>query len=483
MKRKSLIAALMLVLTAPQASAQAVVYDAESQSGNMQYFTPKSKQQFVGDCIPYFHDGTYYLYWLLDEGHHASLGGLGGHQWCVSTTKDLVNWEHHPIAIGIDEDWEKSICTGSVTCRDGQFYAFYATRRLEDGHTREQLSYAVSPDALHFRKQQPNPFYTSAPGYSQTHFRDPKVTVDEEGIFHLFVSSEQTGVEGPRGCLVHMTSADLRNWDVLPPVLDKLGAVPECPDYFFWNGWYYLVFGQNLNTIYVKSRNPYGPWEYPYSQALKEDWVNVAKTAAFPGGRRIAAGWIPSRSNGHDNGGQVFGGCSVLREVYQLDNGDLATSFPAELTPKGSKCRFTTGTLENARHKRGSVEVSDGRAQFMGIPHNAKITMDIEPEAGCSEFGFRLRSNDTGTTGYQLSMKPEEGTVALAHDAHMDKVDGLGGKISLTVILTDEVIDVDINHQRCIVNRLPDQTGSNLWAYAKGGKIKVSRMKIEQLAE
>lgn len=484
MRKAVLFILSMLTLASTSVSAQSVTYDAESQSGNMQYFTPKDKKQFVGDCIPFFHDGTYYLYWLLDEGHHSALGGLGGHQWCVSTTKDLVNWEHHPIAIGIDEEWEKSICTGSVAYYNNQFYAFYATRRVENGATKEQLSYAISPDALNFVKQQPNPFYTSAPGYSQTHFRDPKVVIDDEGVFHLFIASEQTNIDGPRGCLVHMTSSDLSNWEVHSPLIDRLGAVPECPDYFYWNGWYYLVFGQGLNTMYRKSREPYGPWEEPSSQALKEDWVNVAKTAAFPGGRRIAAGWIPSRSDGRDTGGQVFGGCSVLREVYQLDNGDLATSFPAELVPEGTETIPTAfGTKENATDEGETITIKNGRIQFTGIPRNCKTTLDIEPSASCREYGLRLRSNNTGTNGYALTLKPTEQTVTLARDAYMDKVEGLNGKISITVVMTDDIIDVDVDHRRCIVNRLPDQNGSSLWAFANNGEITISNVKIEKLPE
>jgi hypothetical protein len=84
-----------------------VKYDPSKQPvNNLQYFKPVGDNLFVGDAIPYFHNGTYYLFWLLDSAHHSSLGGLGGHQWAVSTTKDLKHWVNYPIAIGIDEDWE-----------------------------------------------------------------------------------------------------------------------------------------------------------------------------------------------------------------------------------------------------------------------------------------------------------------------------------------------------------------------------------------
>ena len=62
----------------------AVNYDPDIQpTDNIQYFKPVGGNQFVGDCIPFYKDGTYYLYWLLDEGHHSALNGLGGHQWSM----------------------------------------------------------------------------------------------------------------------------------------------------------------------------------------------------------------------------------------------------------------------------------------------------------------------------------------------------------------------------------------------------------------
>ncbi len=114
--KKTIIALVLAISCTTALRAQfSVTYTPEIQpTENIQYFTPVGGNQFVGDCIPFFHNGTYFLYWLLDEGHHGALGGLGGHQWCVSTSTDLKTWKHHPIVIGIDEDWEKSICTGSV---------------------------------------------------------------------------------------------------------------------------------------------------------------------------------------------------------------------------------------------------------------------------------------------------------------------------------------------------------------------------------
>lgn len=464
-----------------------VKYDPSIQrAGTMQYFKPVGNQ-FVGDCIPFAHNGVYYLYWLLDEGHHSALNGLGGHQWAVSTTKDLINWTHHPVVIGIDEDWEKSICTGSVAYYNGKFYAFYATRLINaDNQVNEQLSYAVSTDGIHFEKQKPNPFYTSAPGYSKRNFRDPKVIVDKEGLFHLFVTSvvEDYSISEGRGCLVHLTSKDLKSWELHQPLIAGQRYDPECPDHFLWNGWYYLIYGQVGDTYYLKSRDPYGPWEYPKSQALLEQWVNVAKTAEFAGNRRIIAGWIPSKSEDKDYGDERFGGNVVLREAIQLPNGDLVTKFPIEVIPAtASPVNFNLIASENATLTASNEVVINadgaiGGAFIANMPYSCRITLEIEPQGDNQEYGFFLRAKEKANDGYKLSFSPNTQIVRLGRDAWIEAVESLDKTLRVDIIMKEDIIDVNIDNKRCIVNRLPEKKGDYLWFFARNGQVKFSNIKV-----
>lgn len=491
--RKNLLVFALLAAAAINVHAQfSVKYDpAVQQTINMQYFRPVGTNLFVGDCIPFFHDDTYYLYWLIDSAHHSALNGLGGHQWVVSTTKDLKHWTNYPVVLGIDEAWEKSICTGSVTYKDKKFYAFYATRLVNGaGKVNEQLSYAISDDGIHFRKQKPNPFYTSAPGYSKRDFRDPKVVVDPAGIFHLFVSSKKdnAGLKGFEGCLVHLTSKDLKSWSVNEPVLTGQGSVPECPDYFYWGGWYYLVYSDNSNTFYVKSRAPYGPWEEPPSQALNEEWANVVKTAEFVNGRRIAAAWVPSRRDNNDNNGEIFGGNAVFREVIQLEDGTLATKFPAELIPETGQPLPLTLLADSLTAKKDNSNFfitspnGLGAAHFANLPVNCRISLEIEPMGNYENYGLYLRASATGKAGYRLNFSGNEGTVSLG-DTKITAVDGLKNTIGVDIIMKDDIIDVGIDNRRCIVNRAIDQKGDVLWFYAKHGKVLFKSIKVFPLVE
>jgi sucrose-6-phosphate hydrolase SacC (GH32 family) len=486
-----LIFTFLLISISIYADAQlGVQYDPAIQSTkSMQYFKPKG-DLFVGDCIPFSQNGTYYYYWLLDSAHHKSLNGLGGHQWALSKSDDLKTWQQFPLVLKIDEAWEKSICTGSVALYKGKYYAFYATRLVNDGKVNEQLSYAISNDGIHFDKQKPNPFYSSAPGYSKRNFRDPKVFVDSSGEFHLFVSSEQEDpvMQHAAGCLVHLSSKDLKQWTVHEPVLTGQASVPECPDYFLWKGWYYLVYSDNSNTSYVKSRHPYGPWEAPRYQALNEDFSNVVKTAAFKSGRRIAAAWVPNRADNKDNNYEIFGGNSLFREITQETDGTLDTKFPEEMIPETASpvnIKILTD-LQSTLTSSNSVIINSsggvGAAHIKGVPLNCNIMLEIEPVGANEEYGLYLRSGAKADGGYRLNFSATDKIVGLGNTA-ITGVDDLNKTLKINIIMKDGIIDVDINHKRTIVNRTYEQNGDFLWLYAKHGKVIFRSLIIRPLKE
>jgi beta-fructofuranosidase len=457
---------------------------------DMQYFRPVGNNLFVGDCIPFFHDGTYYLYWLIDSAHHSALNGLGGHQWVLSTTKDLKHWINYPVVLGIDEAWEKSICTGSVVYANKRFYAFYATRLINDGKVNEQLSYAIGDDGIHFKKQKPNPFYTSAPGYSKRDFRDPKVFVDADGAFHLFVASKEdsASMKGYEGALVHLVSRDFKTWEVKEPVLTGQRSVPECPDYFLWNGWYYLVYSDNSNTYYVKSKTAYGPWQQPPFQALNEDWANVVKTAEFPAGRRIAAAWVPSRLNNKDNEHEIFGGNAIFREVLQQDDGTLTTRFVPEMLPETGQPMSLTLKYDSLTAKTSDdhflISAPDGlgAAHFEQVPLNCRITLMLKPQGPSEEFGLVLRSAAQAAGGYRLNFSASDASVTLGNTG-IRAVSGLNSPIQVDIIMRDDIIDVCVDNRRCIVNRAIEQKGDYLWLYVKHGSLQFDSIRIFPITE
>ncbi len=437
----------------------------------MQYFKPAG-DFFVGDCMPFWHDGVFHLYWLLDEQHHQALGGLGGHQWAHSSTRDLVHWEQHPLALGIDYDWEGSICTGSLLHHAGRFYAFYATRMRDRS---QHLALAVSDDAIHFAKTQPNPLASPPPPYAPQHYRDPVVFRDDTtGLFHMLVTAQRLDypIPGRGGCLAHLTSPDLHAWTLGAPFLTPgFADVPECPDFFRWGDWYYLIFANHGVARYRMARTPFGPWQRPAVDAFDGPYARVLKTAAFGPDRRIGAAWIGTRTDDRDDGKFQFGGHMVLREIVQQPDGTLATRFPAELVPPTGSPLPGLSPLVGARVDGDTLSLAgDGlaAARLSAAPRNLRITATVAPATPTTTVGLRLRGQADFSGGYELRLSPHERRVAL-HDAALCAVDGLDRPFTLDVVLVDDLIDMCVDGRRTLVNRCPAQTGDSLFFWTQAG--------------
>ena len=92
---------------------------------SMQYWKPRGYNAWAGDCMPFFHDGTFHLFYLFDRHHHHSKWSQGAHQYAHASSKDLVHWEHHPLAVPIVQQWECSMGTCDCIWNDGVYHMFY----------------------------------------------------------------------------------------------------------------------------------------------------------------------------------------------------------------------------------------------------------------------------------------------------------------------------------------------------------------------
>jgi beta-fructofuranosidase len=281
-----------------------------------QGWSPRGINTHVGDCMPFFHAGRFHLFYLFDRHNGHSKWGLGAHQWAHASTTDLVNWKHHPLAIGITQESEGSICTGSVFFHAGTYHAFYSVRMAD--LSASPLCVATSEDGLHFTKHPPFAYLTAP--YKPEPARDPVVFREEAtGLFHLLATTSLVAspVADRGGCLAHLVSRDLKRWEQREPfIVTGYPGEPECPDYFAWHGWYYLIFSHQGIARYRMSRGPLGPWQVPAVDTFEDPEAKVMKTAAFTGDRRIGVAFMPPA---HD----IYAGKLVFREILQRADGSL----------------------------------------------------------------------------------------------------------------------------------------------------------------
>ena len=451
----------------------------------IQYYKPGPAHLFVGDCMPFSHDGRFFFYYLLDEGHHQGLGGLGGHQWALATSTDLRAWEHHPLAIPIDADWEGSICTGSVLFHAGRYYAFYATRMRD--HT-QHLSLAVSQDGIHYQKTLPNPFFSPPNGYNPYHFRDPFAFRGEDGLFHLIVTAflDDHPLHAWGGCLAHLVSPDLSAWELCEPFfIPGTPDVPECADTFFWKGWYYLLFSSRLTAHYRMSRSPFGPWQHPGQDVLDAPAARVMKTAAW-NGRRIGAAWLGERSGDQDSGGLVWSGQAVFRELVQEADGRLGVRFVDEmvlpaagpLVPEPMALTSLASCADgNLRLERsGQMEA----LRLAGIPAEAHIRLTLRLGDGRGPFGLRLRAGDSFESGYELLFEPALNR-ALLFDQELCGLDLSGEALELEIQMQGSILDVCFQRRHCLITRAIEQRGTSLWIFAQDRACTVEDLEFRPL--
>jgi hypothetical protein len=455
----------------------------------LQYYQPQSPL-FVGDCMPFFHEGVFHLYYLVDEGHHSGLGGLGGHQWAHASTEDLVHWVHHELALTITRDWEGSICTGSVFWNAGVYYAFFAVRTTE---RKERLAYAISFDGITFEKQEPYPLLAAPAGYEPGAFRDPFVFRDTIGQFNMLITAKATDfpIHGRGSCILRLTSSDLTEWKCEEPFLFPSTSgdtpfTPECSEYFEWNDWFYLIFGSGGGpTRYRMSKCPTGPWHRPAVDILDGPMTSVMKTAPFTAGRRIGAAWIGSR---YADGAWKFGGAAVFRELVQNVDGTLGVTMPPEMAPKpgdpiAAQFHALLGNVQNSAD--GNSIIADGITKqaacvLSKMPGNYRLKCHIEPDGEGVCFGFGVHGQQDMADACIITFDPGLKHVSVG-DLSIDGVNGMDQPLNIELFVTDTIVDLCINNSRCLINRWPFSETNRFFIWCANGKAAFRNIEIAPL--
>ena len=219
------------------------------------YFRPE--KAVLGDMIPYYDNGVFKPFYLRnyranrDEQHQDS--------WVMLSTTDHIHYTEHDTKIVGG--------TGSVIKVDGLYHMFYCTfQKLPE---KNYMNHAVSTDLDVWTEIPEDRFASDDVIYEPIHWRDPFVFwSEEENCWWMIFAAQKKGKTTRRGCVGLCKSKDLHHWDYCEPFYAPMNAqcAFECPDFFRMGDWYYLVFSSyadRYQTMYRKSRSPYGPWQTP----------------------------------------------------------------------------------------------------------------------------------------------------------------------------------------------------------------------------
>ncbi|HFU4377351.1 TPA: glycoside hydrolase family 32 protein [Streptococcus suis] len=283
--------------------------------------------------------GEYHLFYQFNPYESV----WGPMHWGHAKSKDLVNWEHLPVAIAPDKDYDKDGCfSGSAIVKDDTLWLMYTGHIVnEDGSVRQVQNMAYSTDGIHFEKIAQNPVATEEllpEEVVANDFRDPKIFERDGRYYSVVATKHKDGV----GCIVLLGSDDLLDWQFESIFLKgqgHQGHVWECPDYFEVGGQEYLIVSPmryqkegndfvNINSnIFVSGHVDWDKKVFVADSFKEIDHGHdfyAAQTTQGPEGDRVMIAWMhtwgrPLVTN--DLGHKWYGQMTLPRLLKQGENG------------------------------------------------------------------------------------------------------------------------------------------------------------------
>ena len=279
------------------------------------------RQPYVGDTMPYYEDGVYYIYYLKEDGDSYN------HSIYLATTTDFLTYKEYDDPIieasrsGGQDAW---VGTGSVVKIGDQYYFFYTGHNNSATQAEaERILVAVGDSPLHFEKR--TDWHISPPdslGQKQD-FRDPQAYLDSDGNIILTVTASQSNVAR----ILKYTVTPSLNGIAYDGIIftNPVGNFwnLECSDTFRMGDTWYITYSAQDDTLwYAASDQPYGPYGAPtrldgklfYAAKHVEDGENV-----------YMVGWARrSESPSSTEDVSAWGGNLIIQKLVQRDDGSLA---------------------------------------------------------------------------------------------------------------------------------------------------------------
>jgi beta-fructofuranosidase len=427
-------------------------------------FHVASPAQWMNDPNgPIFYQGWYHLFYQL----HPYSDGDGPKYWGHVRSRDLVKWEHLPVALAPSGDLgEAAIWSGCCTInRLGQPMIFYTSIGLGKSpfDQAEQWAAIGDKDLIRWQKSPANPVL-SDPANAGTKiydWRDPFVFHDGKRTFlvlggHL-ARERQAAVN-----IYEAQNAALTRWNYRGPLF-RLADAPtvECPNFFpLGHRWVLFVSPYGKVQYFVGDFDPTMCRFAARTNGLLDYGSFYApNTMLVPDGRRLVWGWI----NGFP-GGRGWNGCLSLPRLLSIDRDGQLRQEPA---PQLSKLRGRPLAWRNIRLHAGD--------ESLDLPHTntLEIRADLElRSAGRISLAITSRSAVTRS----VTLNYEDGQLTVMDARAPLRISG-NREMNLRIFIDRSVLEVFANETVCVTKVIPTlETDTVLKISAGGGDAVVKQL-------
>lgn len=441
--------------------------------------------------------GEYHVFYQ----YHPYDENWGPMHWGHVKSKDLVNWEHCPIALAPGDEFDKGGCfSGSAVDNNGELTLIYTGHNYIDKEKDtfyENQNIAVSKDGITFEKFGKNPVIAEPPSDSIHHFRDPKVWRHEDKWYMVVGNSTKDNI----GRVILYTSLDLREWEYIGTLATskgELGYMWECPDFFKLGDKHVLTFSPQgidktgglypnlFQTGYIVGDYDYDKNEFihgGFSELDNGHDFYAVQTFADDKGRRIAIGWMDMWESDMPTKKDGWCGALTLPRVLTLGKNNKILMNPVD-------------ELELLRETEidNFINKSIGDNENYIVKTNEKL-MELEVK-------FNLNSSIAQSFGLKINGLNEEETV-LTYDSEISKLildcskcgkekDGTrsanlekGSELSLRIFIDRSSIEVFINKgEATITSRVyPKGETESIELFANRGNLEIETFKAWKLKD
>ncbi|WP_332694439.1 glycoside hydrolase family 32 protein [Halalkalibacter lacteus] len=434
--------------------------------------------------------GQYHLFYQ----YYPYASSWGPMHWGHAKSKDLVNWEHLPVALAPSESYDSGDvegygCFSGSAVVDGEELVLIYTGHVDGNEPQQVQAIATSKDGISFEKYEQNPVINQFPVDGSKDFRDPKVWKYED-TWYMVVGSKKDG----KGKALLYVSTDLKQWDYKGVAAESDGTqgdMWECPDLFPIDDRHALIVSpmygaQNEKPFYVIGGMNYEKGVFTQETCRTLDYgfdFYAPQTLVDEQGRRIMIGWMekwltkmPSQEHGW------AGAMGVPRELVLEGDDTLKQKPVAEL----ADLRFDYKKLE-------AFEVLDTTNvnELQETVSETIIDFNIK-ETEATVFGIHLRCSEDGTEKTEILLDLEKKEIVMDREhsgcgekgiskAPLTETDD--GTVNLRIFMDATSVEVFVNDgEKVITNRIfPDADSTQFKLFTNGGKVSINRIESWKL--
>lgn len=195
-----------------------------------------AKKNWINDPNGFsFYNGKYHLFYQYNP-YGLTWGNMS---WGHATSENLIDWEHLPVALWQDQNYDKEgVFSGSAITLDKTHYLYYTGVADSTWREGQVQCMASSSDGINYTKYDQNPILLGDGNHSHPiDFRDPKVWKEGKYLYMVVATKDHIG-----GKIVVYRGKNHIEFDYFTSFqLPKTGHMWKCPDFFELNGQQILI--------------------------------------------------------------------------------------------------------------------------------------------------------------------------------------------------------------------------------------------------